>query len=225
MALTKRCPNCGASNAEQAEWCSLCLERFPQDQGAGRGAGPVPPSPASPSAPDAPAAGAGRGPGIRATSDGIVWDCATCGNANDIDLTICAACGTPFADMIRPKQERPQRDPGTAALLSLLLPGMGHVYMGLWGQGLARATLSLWVLLVTVIGIVSSKVPGALFMTVSFGIASVALWTISAHDAFREASGQPALVLLQGRRFLFVVLGLIGLLFVVMFAGTMAARS
>ena len=40
MAQTKRCPNCGASNPETAEWCSLCLERF-VDRGFGRRAGAV----------------------------------------------------------------------------------------------------------------------------------------------------------------------------------------
>lgn len=258
MALTKRCPNCGASNPENADWCSLCLERFPGPEPAEPESPepespepePVPePGPPGPPGPPDPAttagvAGAGSTPPaspqtdapatprsstdagtFRVTEEGIRWACPTCGTTNDLDRVACEVCGTTFAETVRPKAERPPRDPGKAALFSLFFPGAGHAYVGMWGQAVARAVLSLWVLLVAVVGILDKKVPGSLIMALLFGLAALGLWLVAAHDAFREASNDAAAVLLRGKRFLYVVLGLMALLFVAMLVALMTARS
>ena len=252
MALTKRCPKCGASNPESAEWCSLCLERFeasapPEAAEARAGtptAGPdaegvLEPSEAAPSEPAAPdklapprssgaaaaAAITGEPGAFEVTDEGIKWVCRVCSTPNPIDVQVCEVCGATFADHVRPSPERPARDPSTAALVSLFFPGAGHAYVGLWGQAVARAVLSLWVLLVVIVGILDKDVPGSLVMASIFGIAALGLWMIAAHDAFREASNDTGRVLLRGKRFLYVVLGLMALLFIAMFIALLTARS
>lgn len=229
MAKAKRCPNCGASNSESAEWCSLCLERFLSTEG---GSPPQrEPEPAGVTAP--------RGVGavqtaptpsvdtssFEVTEGGIRWICATCGTPNALDVPACMACGMTFADTVRPKPQGAQGDPGKAALFSLFYPGAGHAYLGMWGQAVARSVLSSWVLLVTIVGIADRDVPGSLAMAAIFGVVALALWLVSAHDAYREATHEPDKTLLRGRRYLYVVLGLMALLFVVMFLALMAARG
>ena len=241
MAPTKRCANCGASNPESAEWCSLCLERFdapdatrdPELQPAPDVApsGPVIVPTEGETAPTTQAATATstaprtQSDAFQVTEEGIKWVCQTCGTSNDIDVLACGVCGSTFADHVRPKVERPPRDPAKAALFSLFFPGAGHAYVGMWGQAVARAVLSLWVLLVAIVGLLDKDVPGSLAMAAIFGIVALALWAIAAHDAFREATNDTARVLLRGRRFLYVVLALMALLFVAMFVALMSARN
>jgi hypothetical protein len=80
-------------------------------------------------------------------------------------------------------------------------------------------------LLVAIVGLVDKDIPGALIMAGLFGVVALLLWIVAAHDAFREASNETARVLLRGRRFLYVVLGLMALLFVAMLMALMTARS
>ena len=223
MALTKRCPQCGASNPESAQWCSLCLERFVEPEPEPELEPAIPETSSTAGAPTA--TKTSDYSAFQVSEEGIKWVCATCGTPNSIDASACATCGATFADTVRPKVERPQRDPAKAALFSLFFPGAGHAYVGMWGQAVARGILSAWLLLVTLVGLLDKKVPGSLFMATIFGLAAFGLWLITAHDAFREASNDTNLVVLKGKRFLYVVLGLMALLFVVMFAAMMSARS
>lgn len=230
MAKTKRCPNCGAANAESAEWCSLCLERFATEEPPTPTTATAEPRGATPRSSvgevqTAPAPPPVDTSAFEVTESGIKWICATCGTPNPLDDPACGACGTTFAETVRPKPERAQGDPGKAALFSLFYPGAGHAYLGMWGQAVARAVLSTWVLLVTIVGMLDRDVPGSLAMAAMFGIAALGLWLLAAHDAFREATDEPEKVLLRGRRYLYLVLGLMVLLFIVMFLALMSARS
>jgi hypothetical protein len=162
---------------------------------------------------------------FQVTEEGIKWVCRTCEHANSIDLFTCSVCGTTFAEHVRPESDRPERDPSTTAMISLFFPGAGHAYLGMWGQAVARGVLSMWVLLVAIVGLVDKDIPGALIMAGLFGVVALLLWIVAAHDAFREASNETARVLLRGRRFLYVVLGLMALLFVAMLMALMTARS
>ena len=142
--------------------------------------------------------------------EGITWTCKTCEEVNSLDLPICSVCGTPFADLLRPEEtEREARDPNTVALMSLFWPGAGHAYLGLWAQALARGIVSLWVV---VVAIVSGVEGGIGFMTLTFGALAFGLWAIAAHDAYREATGARALVILKQGYFLWVVLGILMLM-------------
>ena len=153
---------------------------------------------------------------FRVKEDGVVWVCARCEAENALEVEACRVCGTTFAETVRPKAERPERDPGTAALLSLLLPGAGHAYVGLWGQGIARAVVSAWVIVVLLLSYLQRGDPGSSLIAVVFGFVAFALWGVAAHDAYREARREETLVLLKGRAFLYLVLGLLVLLLILL---------
>jgi hypothetical protein len=142
--------------------------------------------------------------------DGITWSCGRCDAVNDLGESNCTVCGTPFADVLRePGPGRRERDPGTTALLSLLCPGAGHAYLGLWGQAVARAVVSAWVALVVLFAALQGGAR-ALPSILVFGAAAFGLWAVAAHDAYREARGEGDATVLKNRHFLFLVLGLLG---------------
>lgn len=226
-----RCDACGGLNPADADWCGQCLRRF--------SAPPPPPPRASdaveperaplhvvtqedaPGAPPSHAVGTERG-AFKVTQQGVTWTCKACDSENPMESSSCAVCGTALAHTLRPPEpERPARDPNMTAMISLLMPGAGHGYLGLWPQAIARMVLQAWVLAAALIGAIS----GSLFLGIIFGIASFALWLTSAHDSFREASGQPSLVLLKGRAFLWIVLGLLSILMIVVVMTALGAPS
>lgn len=156
------------------------------------------------------------------TEAGIVWTCTRCETVNPLDASVCSVCGTTFADVIRPSEDRPERDPNTVAMYSLFFPGAGHWYLGLTGQAVARGVLSVWVVLVAVL----AAIAGSVLMGVVFGLAALGLWIIAAHDAYREARRESAAVILKGRTFLYLVLGLLLLMVVLLVAaGVQAGRQ
>lgn len=194
---------------------------------------PPPPSGADPTPTTAPGPGAAPGGPAAAvaertsgaftiTETGIVWTCTRCETANPLDASVCSVCGTTFADVIRPPDGRPERDPNTVAMYSLFFPGAGHWYLGLKGQAVARGVLSVWVVLVAVL----AGVAGSVLMGVVFGLAALGLWIAAAHDAYREARSESAAVILRGRIFLYLVLGLLLLMVVLLVAaGIQAGRQ
>ena len=130
-------------------------------------------------------------------------------------------CGTRFADVMRPPEDVPERDPNNAALYSLFFPGAGHWWLGLKGQGVARGVLSTWVVLVAILG----GAAGSMLLAGAFGIVAFGLWGVAAHDAYREARKEPALVILKGRSFLYLVLGLLMLMVVLLVAAGLRAGA
>lgn len=213
-----RCQSCGAKNPPDAQWCGQCLKRFQ--------APPPPPAvpPVASGQPEGPASvkpGVERG-AFRSTDDGILWRCTSCDHENRLEEPACAVCGTLFAEAVRPPEaERRQRDAGTTALISLFFPGAGHAYLGLWPQAIARAIVSAWVLLMA--GVFAIGV-GVMSIALVYGVAAFALWGVAAHDAFHEANGEPKRVLLQGRRFTYLVLGLLSVLLASIFLLSFAGR-
>lgn len=242
MAGSIRCPSCGGLNPAEAEWCGQCLQRFAartpppppppppgaetqgaEEPGAEVSGAEVPGTRTSP----APAATAtlpvGRTSGaFTVTEAGIVWTCSRCEAVNALDASVCEVCGARFADVIRPPEEGPGRDPNTVALYSLFFPGAGHWYIGQKGQAVARGVLSVWVVLVALL----AAIGGSTLIAVVFGIVATALWVAAAHDAYREARKESALVLLKGRAFLYLVLGLLLLMVILLVtAGVQAGRA
>jgi hypothetical protein len=128
-------------------------------------------------------------------------------------------CGTSFADVIRPPEDRPERDPNTVAMYSLFFPGAGHWHLGLKGQGVARGVLSVWVVTVAILGAIA----GSMLMGVVFGVVALALWIIAAHDAYREARHESGMILLQRRSFLYLVIALLALMLVLLVAAAIQA--
>ncbi len=170
------------------------------------------------------------GPAVRGaftvTTEGVSWACAQCGSANPLEADECSACGAPFtAIMVAAGPAKAARDPGTAATWSLVFPGGGHVYVGLLGQAIARALVSLWVIAIAAFS-ASQRGPGATVVLVVFCLVAFGLWILSAHDAYREAELDPGAVILRGRRFVFLVLALLLLLTTVLVvAGLAGART
>lgn len=233
-----------------AEWCGQCLERFTpkpapepdpppapvapveQEMAAVPGAGPAAPlgpsdgttpGEASLRPPPAAAVGVTRG-AFTVREHGVVWTCPRCENENPLDAQVCEVCGTTFAEIARPKVERPERDPGNAALYSLFLPGAGHAYLGLWGQAVARAVLSVWVVFVALLSMIQ-RGPGSVPIAVVFGITATALWALAAHDAYREARHEESMVILKGKLFLYLVLGLLVVLLVLLTTAGLSGRA
>jgi len=156
--------------------------------------------------------------------DGITWTCGICDSENPFELRTCSVCGAPLAATLRePDAERVERDPGKTAIISLLLPGAGHAYLGLWEQGIARAVTSVWVMFVLMATALEQSFFSATPMV--FAVASFGLWAIASHDAYREAQHQPGAVLLKGRSFFYVVLGLIALSIVMIFVTALSLRG
>ena len=169
------------------------------------------------------AAAVGRTSGaFRISETGISWTCSRCETVNPLDASVCSVCGTTFADVIRPPDDRPERDPNTVAMYSLFFPGAGHWYLGLTGQAVARGVLSVWVVLVAIL----AAIAGSMLMGVVFGLVALGLWIAAAHDAYREARHESAAVILRGRTFLYLVLGLLLLMVVLLVAaGVQAGRQ
>jgi hypothetical protein len=152
------------------------------------------------------------------TEAGITWTCAVCETVNPLAASVCQVCGSPFAETVREKPERIERDPNMAAMVSLFFPGAGHAYLGMWGQAVARAVVSVWTVLVVVISVFSRRTPGSKAIAIVFGVVTVGLWFLGAHDAYREANNEPQQVILKGKVFLYMVLGLLTLLMALLMA-------
>jgi hypothetical protein len=155
-------------------------------------------------------------------AEGITWACKWCETRNPLAEQTCSVCGAGFGEILKEEKQQVARDPGTVALVSLFLPGAGHAYLGQWGQAVARAVISLWALLVCFFaGVQGGR---GMLLAVVFGVIAFSLWVIAAHDAFREASGSPALALIKSHHFLYLVLGLLGLQISMVFIVALSAR-
>jgi len=216
-----RCPSCGGLNPAGADWCGQCLRRF---------TAPPPPPPVAPR--DAPAAARqvpefreGAGGPVTVSEQGITWRCRLCDHDNPLAASVCEVCGSPFSATVKePEEELPERDPNTAALVSLFFPGAGHAYLGRWPEAIGRAILSVWVAAVALVAALAERVPGAMFLAVSFALAAFLLWVVASHDAYRAARREEDLSILRGRRYMYVTFALMGLLMLGLVTAVTAAR-
>ena len=194
---------------------------LPSDAGSESKPGPRPGTPAR----SGPVADLGQR-AIHSRGDTIVWTCPACETENPIDSPICSACGTPFRQMLQEPEEPIDVDPGRAAMLSLIFPGVGHFIVGRRGDGIARGIVFTFAL---VTGIVSlgavTRGSGGLYtmlMVISFA-AAAGLYVVSTVDAGRAASRQPPL--LAPRLLMYGGLGLILATLGVLVIGAMGARG
>jgi ribosomal protein L40E len=239
----ERCAFCGALNPADAEWCGQCLRRFPPPEisvdpiesaaGILKGEEAAELSERAEVSTAAETAAAAERERLRpaargaftVTETGITWTCAQCGTKNPLDASICNVCGNTFAETMSPTEPRPSRDPNMAALLSLLLPGAGHAYVGLWAQAASRAVISVWVIFVVVVSFFAKGRANSTLMAAVFGAVAVGLWAVGAHDAYREARNESRHVLLKGKVFFWLVLGLLMLLFIMMVVTALQAAG
>jgi hypothetical protein len=222
-------PHAGGLNSPGAEWCGQCLRRFARPSAPPPAAlHPSTPEPVGVSSPDTPdAAVAVASPRVFVARDGVVlWTCAVCGNANPLEAASCSVCGSSFARTVSPPvARRDDRDPNSAALYSLMLPGAGHAYVGLWGQAVARALMCSWVVTVALFAVGHGSGVGSVVLAASFGTAALTLWIVSVHDAYWAAKKDDGRALLYGRRWLYLTIALIAVLIVVLIVGMFGARS
>lgn len=230
----RRCPNCRGLVGADAEWCTQCFTRLdtpearePAAAGEGDVASPGVTRPTStpPASRSKPVADLGERV-IHSRGDTIVWTCPACETENPIESPVCSACGTPFRQMLQDPEEPIDVDPGRAAMLSLIFPGVGHFVVGRPGEGTARGIVFAFAL---VTGIVSlgavTRGSGALYtllMVMSLG-AAAALYVVSTVDAGRAASRLPPL--LAPRVLMYGGLGLILASLGVLVVGAMGARG
>jgi hypothetical protein len=134
-----------------------------------------------------------------------------CGNPNPIAVSLCLACGTPFARLFQEPGWAPEIDPRTAALWSLLFPGLGQWKCGRSLDGIARMVAFLVPFGTMLLLVVSRLGRGGLGSTALlfslFLVASLVAWSTSAVDAYRAASGVQPLV--APRTLLWGLVGLI----------------
>jgi hypothetical protein len=196
---TRRCATCGGLVSADLEWCSQCFTRFDA-------AGPATAGPATAEEEQAteeaalraaspPVAGrpANATPGtgqraVRVVEEGrILWDCPVCGQENDLDTGVCSRCGTTFGRLFEEPEAPPRISPQRAAMLSLLVPGAGHVAGGHVADGLARGVIFAFALgMVVAILAAGSGLGGPLVpLVVLFMGAAATLYLATAVDAYR----------------------------------------
>lgn len=186
----RRCPNCSALVSADAEWCGQCFTSLRE-------------SPAEPAT-----AGSERShlqPGATAVA---TWPCPACGEQNPIELDACRVCGTPFAELLRQRPDRPTVSPRDAFLWSLTFPGVGHAKAGRAADGIARGTLFLLTFGLTLV-IAFSGVSSAVLMgvVVLLLLSALTVYLGSAVEAYRIAEGGGPL--LSARALLWVTVAVV----------------
>lgn len=193
MSLTeRRCSNCGALVAADAEWCGQCLRPLRDER-------PPEPEPAPIARPQT------ATPGGEPT-----WTCPTCEHVNVLVLERCEACGTPFARLFAEPEPVVEIAPSRALGWSLLVPGLGHWMAGRRADGVARMVLFGWTFGTCLVLLVSGSDGGlgrAGVLLGLFAAAAVALYVLSAVDAWRIAAGQDPIV--RSRTLLWASVGLV----------------
>jgi hypothetical protein len=187
----RRCPNCGALVAADAEWCGQCYTPMRLETGVGESGAAKDPTSIAIATPG--------GGGIEVEAGGRpTWTCSVCGEPNAIEATLCSTCGAPFARLLEQPTERPEIKPQTAAIWSFVWPGIGHWKAGYRADGVARIVLFAWTfgtLMVLLIARFGTGGLGPTFPLVAlFLVAASAVYVVSAIDAYRVAGGESPLV-------------------------------
>jgi TM2 domain-containing membrane protein YozV len=198
-----RCPACGATHPDAAEWCGQCYRRFDDDDAAV----PSPNGSVTP-VPDATAQG------FRRVGDELQWECPQCGQLNGIELTACAVCATSFLQRFRSEEPEPPRNWVAAMVLSAILPGAGHLSVGRHGTGWARLLLFV-VWIAGAVTLATSAGSGVLLVAAPLLLGALALWMVSLVDVYRLQQGHDDL--LAGRAFLWLVVGVLLAMMVALF--------
>lgn len=95
--------------------------------------------------------------------------CSFCAEDIALDAVKCKHCGEyqspEIRDYMQPKAEKVQKwNPGIAALISIFIPGGGHMYKGRVGTGIG-------LLILTVIGYAILVIPGVILHIISIATA------------------------------------------------------
>jgi ribosomal protein L40E len=209
MMGERRCPACGALASPDAEWCGQCFSPLERAGARIEAGGPATAAPTGPAGPKA----------IRGTSGGAIevdggtlaWTCPVCETRNSIDANACSACGTPFGRLLAEPRAASEIEPQTAAVWSMLWPGLGHWKLGRRTDAVGRFVMFAWSFTALVILLVSRFGRGGLGPTLPlfalFLGASVLIYVVSAMDAYRLAAGNEPLM--SSRTLLWTSAGLV----------------
>ncbi len=191
MMGERRCPTCGALASADAEWCGQCfspLERAGSRTEADSPATSAPTGTAGPNAIRGASGGA-----IEVEGGTLAWTCPVCETRNSIEANECSTCGTPFGRLLAEPKPAPEVEPQTAAVWSMLWPGLGHWKLGRRADAVARFAMFAWAFGALLILVVSRFGKGGLGPTfplfVLFLGASLMIYVVSAMDAYRLAAG------------------------------------
>jgi TM2 domain-containing membrane protein YozV len=97
--------------------------------------------------------------------------CPRCGYANRYDARYCASCSSPMPQ--EPRAGAGMRNPGLAAVLSFFWCGLGQIYNGQIGKGIAMMIIFAisWGMMWLIVGLVTTPI----------------LWIWGMVDAYRTA--------------------------------------
>lgn len=244
-----RCPQCGARNGRDAQWCTQCYASLasPTTESPPAPAPPPPPAPATtppppppdgdpdgllplPPPPDASAdreprtlqAGSGR---FRETAEGLEWSCDVCSTWNPIERVTCTVCAAPFGSSLGATSapDRPDVAPAVLTGVSLVLPGAGHWLLGLRGAAALRAVLGVvWGLGGLSLLLQARQSGQSVLPAVPLLLGWAVVAAGSANDAVVEGGGAGRAVL-QGRTLLWLTLGVVGGTFAAVLVGVLSA--
>ena len=223
MTQERRCPTCGGLVSPDAEWCGQCFSPLDRTNTAERTA----PDPDLPQVERLEAALGTASGGLEVDEGRPTWVCPVCQERNPIEAAACATCGTPFTRLFEERQERPDVEPQTAAVWSMVFPGLGHWKLGLRADAIARIVMFAWAFGALLVLLVSRFGKGGLGPTMPLFLlflgSSVAIYVVSAIDAYRIASGDQPLV--SSRTLLWASAGVVVLsVFIASFVTLPAAR-
>ena len=244
VAEERRCPNCGALVAPDADWCSQCFHpltsaetgREPGPPVPDAGETPIPPPPIPSPHPAGSGADAAADPRAGATAAvpppppgaGPTWTCPGCGEINPLTDDVCPVCGTAFLSLFRDERSRPEVAPRDAIVRSLLFPGLGHALLGRSGEGVARGALFVWtagIVVLLLLGRGDRPLGPLLGIVVLFALFALVVYVGTAIEAGRIAEGGSPF--LSPRGLAWVAAGLVivtlGLAFVLI-SGSSGAR-
>jgi ribosomal protein L40E len=191
MTGERRCPTCGALVSTEAEWCGQCFSPL-ERAGAGTEAdGPPTSAPTQTAGPRAIRGSSGGA--IEVEGGTLAWMCPVCETRNPIEANECSTCGTPFGRLLAEPKPAPEIEPQTAAVWSMLWPGLGHWKLGRPTEAVARFAMFAWAFGALLILLVSRFGKGGLGPTFPlfalFLGASLMIYVVSAIDAYRLAAG------------------------------------
>jgi ribosomal protein L40E len=191
MMGERRCPTCGALASADAEWCGQCFSPFEHAGSRTEADGPAMSAPTGTAGPKA-IRGASGG-AIEVKGGTLSWTCPVCETRNPIEANECSICGTPFGRLLAEPKAVPEVEPQTAAVWSMLWPGVGHWKLGRRTDAVARFAMFAWAFGALLILLMSRFGKGGLGPTfplfVLFLGASLMIYVVSAMDAYRLAAG------------------------------------
>ena len=104
---------------------------------------------------------------------------------------------------------RPSRSPALAAVLSLLLPGLGQLYTGERAKGIAVLCISLGTWLGVALSALGPSTMRSPLTVLMLAIVYLFIWIPSVIDAYRDASGRPSRLLSGGSAWYVIVMLLV----------------